>query len=247
MERTAKDLISAKLKAARAKTTLTQLEAAKEIGRPQQTLAGWESGRSQPDVETLNKLLSLYNISPNEFYGFSDNKKITLTTGEHEYIKKYRALDEHGKKVIDFILDEEYTRCSVTQEQTPEIDHIRYLRLSEQPASAGAGIYLGPESFTTISVKDNKYTDRANFAIPVSGKSMEPRYFDGDILLVSDDMVEIGNLGIFTLDGCGYVKKLGKGILISLNEDYASIPMNESIRCNGKIIGILDPSWIVEN
>ena len=58
--------------------------------------------------------------------------------------------------------------------------------------------------------------------------------------------IRIGEIGVFTIDGMGYVKKRGESSLISLNPEYDPIPFSENTRCNGKVIGILDPSWIVE-
>ena len=70
---------------------------------------------------------------------------------------------------------------------------------------------------------------------------------DGDTLLVeSASDVRVGEIGVFTLDGQGYVKKRGYDKLISLNPEYEPIPLNESVRCNGRVIGTLDPAWIVK-
>lgn len=70
----------------------------------------------------------------------------------------------------------------------------------------------------------------------------EPRFHDGDVILVSmTQPVEVGDIALITMDGCGYVKKLGEGKLISLNKRYAPIPMTEDIRINGKVIGVLAP------
>lgn len=72
---------------------------------------------------------------------------------------------------------------------------------------------------------------------------MEPKFHDGDIVLVDFEPVEEGDVALVTMDGLGYIKKIGTGELISFNHKYPSIPMDESIRVNGKIIGIFDPSW----
>lgn len=126
-------------------------------------------------------------------------------------------------------------------------DNVVAFRMSEQPFSAGHGVYLGPEAFREIKVLRNELTEHADYGGPVEGDSMEPKYHDGDILLVSTkEYPEQGEIGIFSLDGCGYVKKFGDGELISLNRKYDPIPMDDSIRCNGKVIGVLDPAWIVE-
>ena len=71
---------------------------------------------------------------------------------------------------------------------------------------------------------------------------MEPKYRDGDVLLVEEcESVEYGELGIFMLDGEGYFKKFGGDRLISLNPEYSDIMLEnfEDIACCGKVIGKL--------
>ena len=63
-----KEVIAQKLKDCRIAAGLTQQDVAAEISRPQSTIAGWESARSQPDANTLYSLLVLYNVSPNTFF-----------------------------------------------------------------------------------------------------------------------------------------------------------------------------------
>lgn len=54
---------SKKLKKAREDSGYTQTEVAKEIKIAQSTLANYETGRTEPDIETLGKLINLYNIT----------------------------------------------------------------------------------------------------------------------------------------------------------------------------------------
>ena len=71
---------------------------------------------------------------------------------------------------------------------------------------------------------------------------MEPKFRDGDILLVEDcDGVQVGELGIFVLDGSGYFKKFGGDRLISLNPEYAPILLKDfsDIHCTGRVVGKL--------
>ena len=61
-----------------------------------------------------------------------------------------------------------------------------------------------------------------------------------DILLVeSTSEIEVGEIGIFNINGQCYVKELGKTELISLNKDYENIPLNETAIALGKVIGKL--------
>ena len=95
------------------------------------------------------------------------------------------------------------------------------------PVSAGRGVFLDDDSATEITIPDNEISNDATFALKISGNSMEPKYRNGDYLLVkATDTVEVGEVGVFVLDGEGYVKVYGGDTLISLNSTcllYTSI------------------------
>ena len=85
-------------------------------------------------------------------------------------------------------------------------------------------------------------TDEADFAIKVYGDSMLPKFTSGDILLVkSASSVDVGEYGIFSVDGDSYVKKFGGDRLISLNPSYSDIMLSEFNKtvCFGKVLGKL--------
>lgn len=240
-----RQIFADKLKAARSAAGLTQQDVAKRIKRPQQTIGAWEVGRSQPDINTLGELLKLYDVSANDFFDYKGSVDEKLVLTEYQHIKKYRALDEHGKDIVEIVLSKEYERCTAAPASEDNIVAVP-LQLSEQTAAAGSGTYLGPEAFRIIYVRADTLAAQATFAVPISGDSMEPQFQDGDILLVDKAPAEMGEIGVFTLQGNGYVKQLGKGELISLNPQYAPIPMDDSIICNGKVIGKLNSEWIVK-
>ncbi len=69
---------------------------------------------------------------------------------------------------------------------------------------------------------------------------MEPAYSDGEIVLVkAQSAVDIGETGIFVVNGSGYIKKNGGDRLISVNPEYGDIIFSEGdiISCAGKVIG----------
>ena len=114
--------------------------------------------------------------------------------------------------------------------------------LYDLPVSAGPGVYLDDSTADTINIPDNERTASTDFALRISGNSMEPKYHDGDILLVEDtDSVEIGELGIFILDGNGYFKKYAGDRLVSLNEAYGDILLRDYAEavCCGRVVGKL--------
>ena len=118
----------------------------------------------------------------------------------------------------------------------------RAILLYELPVSAGVGVYLDEADAETINVPDNEKTADADYALRISGNSMEPKYRDGDILLVRHaDSIDVGELGIFLLDGCGFFKVFGGDRLISLNPEYGPILLKDfaDVQCKGQVVGKL--------
>ena len=114
--------------------------------------------------------------------------------------------------------------------------------LYELPVSAGTGMFLDGIGTSEIMIPDTAKTGDADYALRISGNSMEPKYHNGDILLVEEtDTVEVGEAGIFILDGAGYFKIFGGDRLISLNPDYSDIPLRDfsEVSCCGKVVGKL--------
>ena len=174
-----------------------------------------------------------------------ENKRITPK--ESELLHKYRGLDEHGVKVVDFVVDEEYIRCNETGAEETETEYenenipIIKIKHSFYKVSAGRGFDLGDEDeWEEIDIPDTPESRKADFALTIKGDSMEPAYSDGEIVLVkAQSAVDIGETGIFVVNGSGYIKKNGGDRLISVNPAYSDILFSEGdiISCAGKVIG----------
>ena len=116
----------------------------------------------------------------------------------------------------------------------------RVVRLYDLPVSAGPGEYLDGDSSETVTLSASEVSESIDYALRISGNSMEPKFRDGDILLVQNaESVEIGELGIFILDGNGYFKCFGGDSLISLNPAYGQILLKDfnEVSCVGRVIG----------
>lgn len=163
-----------------------------------------------------------------------------MLNDEHSFAmnKKYRTLDKYGKKAVDEILKIEYERCSTHAEAEPTIK----IKYSIYKASAGFGFDLEDrDEWDEIDIPDTPEANEADFAVTIYGNSMEPIYHDSDIVLVKiQDRVNIGETGIFVVNGQGYIKQYGGDRLISVNSDYKDIVFTEGdfIKCAGKVIGI---------
>lgn len=66
---------ASKLKKARTDTGFTQREIAKEVNIPQSTIANWELGRTQPDIESIGILADFYGVSVDWLFGTKGGKQ----------------------------------------------------------------------------------------------------------------------------------------------------------------------------
>lgn len=242
-----------RIRNARAAQDLTQLQLARVIGVKHNTISNWEKNKSRPDPTGIEALCKALKVTPNHLLIGADRFETpsALQSDELAVLSQYRALDNTAKGAVLALLGYYASqRADATPRAVETAGSVMTLlqgRISTQSVAAGNGTYLEDDAFDEIAVVKNCLTKRAAFYVPVSGDSMEPRYHDGDILIVEDAPVPINGIGIFTLDGKGYVKQRGAAELISLNPDYEPIPMDDSITCNGRVIGVLDRSWIAED
>ena len=231
------------LKEIRTKKGFTQQQVADALEITKGTYSGYETGRREPDVFKIKALAQLFDVSGDALLETGFNNEIKFTSEEKTHIKKYRTLDEHGKKAVDCILNVEFERVGATRTPVIPIGNVITLSEFEQPVSAGKGVYLGDGSQTiTREVPSNDLTRQADFILRVSGNSMEPKYSDGDrILIKRQPDVNIGEEGIFILNNEGFVKVREKDRLISLNAEYEDIVFhdNDNVECRGKVLGKL--------
>ena len=233
--------IGSRLKLRREELGLTQTELAKLIGVSKGSIGNYESEISSPNENILIKLFSALDCDANYLYHDDINKSNdSISNTELQHIKKYRALDEHGKKIVDFVLNEEYGRS--TEQESGELIQTNCIVLTmyEDAVSAGTGEYLNDGRCVEVTVDETPLTERADFILRVSGDSMEPTYYDGDKVLVENAVeLSVGEIGIFVLNGQGYIKEYRPEGLFSHNKKYGIIKINENDRCEvvGRVIG----------
>ncbi|MBR4033218.1 MAG: helix-turn-helix domain-containing protein, partial [Clostridia bacterium] len=153
--------------------------------------------------------------------GIPENtNNFTLDGNEIRLIEEYRRLDNHGKELLMLIAGKERERVSsaehpavvtapvFSRETTPVVTAPianryknsgagrvtkRSIPLYDLPVSAGIGEYLDGDAAESVSITVSEATAGADFALRISGNSMEPKYHDGDVLLVQNaEGVEVG-------------------------------------------------------
>lgn len=261
-----------RIKALKNAKKMTNEQLAEKSGIPLGTLSKLLAGMSDsPKLSSLVAICGALGCSVEYVVnGTPENtNNYTLSADEIKGIEAYRTLDHWGRSLVETVIQREQERCAAVLAEQPEeepqsrarggrvlrpvISENRYLgervrtakrkiSLFDLPVSAGVGVYLDEAHAETISIPNTEKTADADYALRISGDSMEPKYHDGDILLVqSCDGVEEGELGIFLLDGCGFFKEYGGDCLRSLNTKYAPIPLRDfsDVLCKGRVVGRL--------
>ena len=205
-----------------------------------------------PRIDRVVLIAKTLGVSVDYLCGLTDSM---YPSGQSELDKASSALDEHGQKMVDMVLAEETTRMEQEAKQKENVTQIedyivakKTVRIFDTPVSAGAGMPFTNDMGRDVDVMLNSYTKSADYILRVSGSSMEPRFHDGDYVLVQEtDDVDEGEVGIWNIAGLSYIKKKGDGVLISVNPKYRNIEPEEYDyqNCQGRVIGVLDPDWIL--
>lgn len=113
------ELLIDRLRTARNECGFKQQDVAEQMGIKANTISNWEKGRTEPDIDSFVKLCEIYRIDCaallSDVYAF---KRIQndISLSEYDGIKKYRALDPHGKDMVDTVLSKEHDRCKAILE-----------------------------------------------------------------------------------------------------------------------------------
>lgn len=233
-------MISDKLKKIRENTGMNKKEFAEYLGVKYTTYNGYETGSREPASDFLILFSKKLDVSIDYVMGLTDEKNILhsyqLKSTEFEHIKKYRALDAFGRETVDIALDRETSRLQqISNALTSRPAALRIYTFMHKIACAGNGFYFEDIPTDTLEAP---YMEGADFIIGVSGDSMEPTYSDGDLVYVQQcQLINIGDIGIFSYQNECLIKEAGENGLISHNKRYPMIPGDETIRCIGLVLG----------
>lgn len=218
----------------------TQADVAEALGIKESAYSNYEKDLREPNAVVLKAMSKYFGVTID--YLLDCHTGFVASRSEQEHIKKYRTLDPYGQKAVTSVLDIEFERCTYIPE--PNREELIEVSINYAPVSAGFGDKLEDyEQWEKASVPLTPESRKADFILVVDGDSMEPKFHNGDYILVrKQPAVDIGQIGIFGVDGKGYIKKYGGDKLISLNKKYPDIPLNEDSRCFGLVLGVTDIS-----
>jgi transcriptional regulator with XRE-family HTH domain len=118
-------MFAERLKEMRAEKGITQVELSEILGVSKGTVAMWETGKREPNFETLNTLSEIFDKRIDYILGYSnDSGSPTMTEEEIEQLGiweveedltettlSYLRLDSYGKEAVESVIRSEMKRC----------------------------------------------------------------------------------------------------------------------------------------
>lgn len=258
------------LKSIRIDAGMTQRFLSEMVGVTSVTIGNWERGVRQPSFELLPKLADALDTSIDALLGRHKASRRSLV--EEDLLKNYRQLDAHGQKLVRIICNTELERLKPrkpkviqpvekAEERIVTRKHNRYIPFYLTPPAAGIAVPLEGDEFEMLLADDSVPTD-ADYAVCISGDSMEPYIHDGEKVFVKETQALYdGDIGIFCVDGAMYCKQYyvddKKNLhLLSANPNrvdanvYVDRESGSSVKCCGKVLlgkTIPLPDYFAEN
>lgn len=223
-------------------------ELATSVGVSRSTIFRYEKGDIEkvgPDV--LKKIADRLNVSPADLMGWDDTPVQELKIPTSPLVQKItekavKLTAPRKQKVLDFTenqLREQSNKVISLEENLFEFKVYEKL-------SAGTGFsYFNDGNYDTVFYDKDLDHD---FASWVFGDSMEPKYMNGEVVLIKETGFDYdGAVYAVDWDGQTYIKKVYKekdGLrLVSINSKYKDkfAPFDEDPRIIGKIVGNFMP------
>ena len=224
----------------RAALGMNQAELAGRLGVSRNTVAGWETNHSRPDLGTVPSLCAALKISLSTFFGVERKR----TAEERRMLEVFSALEGPDREIILWQTEALAARRAEQRrkEAPPPLPKVVRLFRSDLGAAAGFGEDLGEARGEEMILLADRETEQADEIITVCGHSMEPTFLDGDLVLIRHTKeLREGEIGIFLVDNEGYIKEYRKDGLHSHNPEYRTMTFREDqdVRCIGRVIGKL--------
>lgn len=241
--------VGERIKQRRKELKMSADDLAARVGVSRATIFRYEKGDIEKvGPEVLKKIADTFNTSPADLMGWEDSElhqelKIPTSPLVHKITEKVVQLTTPRKqKVLNFTEEQlkEQSNKVITLEE-----HLFEYKVYEK-LSAGTGFsYFNDGNFDTVFYDKDLEHD---FASWVFGDSMEPKYKNGEVVLIKETGFDYdGAVYAVDWDGQTYIKKVYReddGLrLVSLNSKYKDkfAPYAEDPRIIGKIVGNFQP------
>lgn len=252
-------IICQRIRYFREKRGMEQKTFAARLGIISNAVSNWETGRSQPTVQTLPKICEILEINVNQLFDMPvystpkpDTKPAIVKSSkkraeEDIFLEKFSRLNAGHRIAVEALMDK---LCDAEDEAI--YNSILETTLAKDQLCAG---YSPGTEIAGIGEPFHVYANMVHSDMDcifsISGDSMEPEFHDGDMVMVQrlhdSSELNIGEIGAFACGNDAYIKVYSKAGLRSLNKKYKMIRFHEDdqVMLIGRVLGILNPNAIV--
>lgn len=232
--------IGQQIKLHRKRNGWSQVELAKILGVGKSTIANYEKGYRSPRQNTIFQLADVFNVSVDDLFPAINAETPSTSPVQAIYDqltppRQAKALTYLEKQLLE--QNEEETK----KNEVSEVIQLYVYDYYDHAASAGTGQYLNDVRVEQIELPIDVDAD---FVIPIKGDSMEPDYYDGDLVFIQTSVdLNDGVIGVFNYNGEAYIKQLvidtEQAYLHSLNPKYKDMPITPEtdFRIIGEVVG----------
>jgi len=228
---------------------INQPQLADMIGVSKNLVSNWEAGRSRPDLNIIPVLCDALDMSISAFFGMP-SRPSELIPREQRHMNNYRLLTSNNQDLVDSLISSMLEQAEQELRRRCERGFERTFK-NEQLTAAGTGNPLEARSNGHyVYVRSDRNACRADEIITVTGNSMEPTFHNGDDLFIEHTTsIEPGEIGIFIVNGDGFVKEYQADGLHSHNPEYPVLRFTEGddVRCVGRVLGIVEADQYATN
>lgn len=165
---------------------------------------------------------------------------LSVTESELDLLHDYRRLSEHDRRTFGLLLDGLLAGAPAEPVSTG------HKLLCYVPVANGLrGTYGDALELKYLTAAHDPVSGQSDFAVVLTGHSMEPVYGPGTVLGVRRTMAKHNQLGVFLLNREGFVRKLyqrrGVSKLVATNVLLKDIVIceDDELRCLGVVVGAL--------
>lgn len=246
-----KEIFSANLEKLMRSRDVDRNKLCSDLGLKYTTVRDWLKGITYPRIGKIELLADYFGVNKSDLIEDKtqegkEEKEVKIPTSplvQKITEKAVKLTAPRKQKVLDFT--ENQLREQSNKVISLEEDLFEY-KVYEK-LSAGTGFsYFNDGNYDTVFYDKDLDHD---FASWVFGDSMEPKYFNGEVVLIKETGFDYdGAVYAVDWDGQTYIKKVYKekdGLrLVSINSKYKDkfAPFEEDPRIIGKIVGNFMPS-----
>ena len=243
-----KEIFSANLEKLMRSRDVDRNKLCSDLGLKYTTVRDWLKGITYPRIGKIELLADYFGVNKSDLIEdkTQEEKEVKIPTSplvQRITEKAVKLTAPRKQKVLDFT--ENQLREQSNKVISLEEDLFEY-KVYEK-LSAGSGFsYFNDGNYDTVFYDKDLDHD---FASWVFGDSMEPKYTNGEVVLIKETGFDYdGAVYAVDWDGQTYIKKVYKekdGLrLVSINSKYKDkfAPFEEDPRIIGKIVGNFKPS-----